>query len=286
MADRHPNVMALPPVVVARLRRMVRDTRAEHGRTPLTPAETRWLEHRAQEQARQADRPSRSLLSRIQKATDRWSEDAGWIAVGLEHATVTLPPASRPGGGRTPGPSDPTAAQLHATLAELDRAVVKFAHLTGTCDRDGLRFDPDGNETPTGRLHECPDGTPADIADLTGLVLDPEEIVDSLLGTPPTSTRAFTDAVHGAASWHTKTAADLRDRWQTAWQQGAEPALLETWTAATEQLARRITHLAGELAGWSGRFEATCNTCGGLKPAGRADCGRCRTAAWRQRNTS
>jgi hypothetical protein len=274
----------LPVHVAGQMRKMVRDTRHTHGPVLLSGPERRLLNVDTRHRQTDNERPSRTMQHRMQRATDTWIRDIGWTVTGLVNATCTIPPASRPSVGRTTGPSDPVAAQLHATLDQVDRATVKLAHLTGPCDRHGLRFNHDGDETADGRLHECPDGHPADIADLSGLVLDPEQIIDAILGTPPTSPAAYADALASAAGWHAATAGALHDRWRTWWQQGAEPSLLEGWTSATEQLVRRISALAGELAQWTDRQEGSrCkHGCGGMVEAGRRECGACRNRNSRQ----
>ena len=286
MVDVRPHTWpALPPHIATQMRHMVRDTRRDHGPTLLSSPERRLLNVDTRHRQTDTDRPSRTVRHRIARATDTWTRDIAWTVTGLINATCTIPPATRPSSGRTSGPSDPTAAQLHATLDQLDRATVRLAHLTGPCDRHGHRYNHDGQQDPHGRLHECPDGHPSDIADLTGLTLDPDPIVDALLGTPPTSTAAYADALARCATWHAQTATTLHDRWQTWWQQGAEPSVLEGWTSATEQLARRISALAGDLAGWSGRQEGRrCkHGCGGMAEPSRRECGSCRNTLSRQR---
>jgi len=242
----------------------------------LNRHERRWLE-----QERTHDTPSRRLPSRIRKATDRWSVEASWIALGLTGATVTSPPATRQHEkvGRRQGPSDPTAAVVYATLEDVSRSAERFAHLASTCAMEGQR-------DTLGRVHDCPGPHAVDLGDPAGIHLDAETVVDGLVGTPPSSTAAFSRAVHDAAAWHTSTAVLLLDLWLTAYRDGAEPSVLEDWCCRTEELARRLAGLAGHLAEWSGRREEQCVTCGGMKPDGRRDCGRCRTAAWRARKVS
>lgn len=242
---------------------------------PLSRPERQWLEQRrldaARKAAEEAGRRPPSVRRRVQRATDCWSREASWVALGLTGASATSPP-TRTGERIRRGSSvaDPTGSQLFATLDTIGREAEAWAHLAGPCVRDGLRDE-------TGRVHECPHGSAVDLACLADVHLDPEDIVDGLIGTPPSSAHAFAAVCHRAASWHTTTAAQLLDRFQQAWRDGAEPARLDTWATATEQLARRTTAIAGRLAAWSGRTELRCAAgCGGAKPAGRATCDRCR----------
>lgn len=248
----------------------------------LTDAEETWLARRLAEQA-STDRPSRSARGRMQKAVDRWSTEASWVALGLTSATATLPPPSRTTGkvGRQTGPSDPTGAVIDATWQEVSSAAWRWAHLTGPCPLDGTRDELD-------RLHECPDaGTAIDVADLAYLHLDPDDIIDQLMGTPPSSSAAWTAACHQAATWHTQAAAQTMQAYVELDRAGAEPPHLERIVAAATQLASKMAGLAGALAGWSGRSERPCAAnCGGAAPEGRATCGRCRTAHWRARQAA
>lgn len=249
--------------------------------TPLSAAEKAWVEQRRRDAEREAsvDRPSRSLPGRARKATDRWSEESGWVALGLARATVDLPP-QRQAGERTrtgSGPSDPTGATLHAMLETVGREAEAWAHLAGPCPRDG-EVDPD-----TRRIHWCPGtATAVDVADMGGLHVDCEEIVDGLLGTPPSSA-AWPEMVDRAAAWHSMQALAVAGLWDEAWRAGREPSELESWVSAMEALSRRMTSLAGRLAVWSGRTERRCRTCGGKRPEDRNECGACRTAGWRER---
>lgn len=258
----------------------------------LTRAEVRHLEQRRRDAERRAAEDTgqapRSVRARMQRAVDVWSLETGWVAVGLTSATATIPPTVQ--GDRVrrgSGPSDPTGAVLFATLDTVGREAEAWAHLTGPCARDGLALHDACCGTTAlpgcrGRVHDCLDGHAVDVADLGSLVLDPETVVDSLLGTPPSS-RAWADACSTAAAWHSTAAAQVLELFQQAWRDGAEPAHLDAWATATERLARKVAALAGRLAAWSGRTEAQCASCGGARPQGRNHCGRCRTAAWRDR---
>lgn len=242
-------------------------------------AERRWFEAQAEQLNRPSDdKPARSLSGRMQRACDSWSVEAGHIAVGLTRASVTLPPSPRSGGGRRSGPADPTGAALMRTLDTLDRDIQYFAHLTGRCRLDG---QPDVN----GMLHRCLDLTAHDLAVSMGIDRNPAGVVDGLLGTPPTSARTFELAVQRAYSWHALTAATVLDRWRTAYRQGAEPSQLGAWCDGAEQQARRMTGLAGRLAGWSDRTERRCRTCDGAAPlyGQGATCVRCRKRQSRAR---
>lgn len=251
----------------------------------LTRHEQAWIDARRREteQASHDDGPGRSLRGRTHRAADRWAIEAGWVAVGLTRATVTLPPSSRPGDGtsrRAAGPSDPTGAVLHATYDTVAREAEAFAHLAGPCLRDGTT-DPD-----TRRVHECPTVTATHLADYAGVTVDASDVVDGLLGTPTSSPAAFAAAVSRGAAWHAATSVQLLEAWQEAWRAGAEPSVLETWTTRTEHLTRLMAALAGRLADWSGRRERRCRACDGAAPSDRATCGRCRTASWRARAES
>ena len=236
----------------------------------LSRPERQWLD----QDRKTADTPSRRLTSRIRKATDRWSLEASWVALGLASATVTIPPATRQHEkvGRKQGPSDPTAAVVYATLEDVSRSAERFAHLTSPCAMDGERSDS------RGITHECPGPHAVDLGDTAGIHLDAETVVDGLIGTAPSSTVSFAHAVHHAADWHSTTSVQLLDLWLTAYRDGAESSTLDDWCSRTEDIARRLAGLAGHLAAWSGRMERTCACgCGRTAPpvgqgATRAEC--------------
>lgn len=256
----------------------------------LNGREDRWMEGRRLEAERHLaevrERPSRSIPARMKTAVDRWSEQAGWVAAGLEGATVTRAPSPQGDGGRRgPGPSDPTGAQLQRTLDAIAEEVWEFAHLTGPCSLDGMPVNQDRVvDERWGKEHRCATGSALDVADLVGLDVDPDEVVDGLLGTPSSSTKAFHEAVGAAAAWHNVTASQVQGRFDQAWRDGVEPSILEDWTSRTQELARRMDALAGRLAEWSGRKERTCRAegCGAAVPApettarGGAMCDACR----------
>lgn len=230
-----------------------------HPPTVLRDGEQAWIERRRLEAERAAaeaaqQRPRR-LPGRMTRAADRWSVEAGWVALGLEHATVTTPPSSDSQGRRGTTVPDPTGAALSATLAQVEHAAGRFAHLAGPCPADRTRDD-------LGRLHECPDISATVIAGWLDLDLDPTPVVDDLLGVSPSQTVAFRQAVSSMAAWHSMAAAHLADGWTQAWRAGMENSKADTVATLMEQGARRMAGLAGELAGWSGRRERTCRTPG------------------------
>lgn len=242
-------------------------TDAEHGHLELRRLETE------RQVADDTDRPPRRLPSRMVKAVDRWSLEAGHVANGLTGATVTIPPSRRSDQGRRgTGPSDPTGGMLDATLAAVDREARAFAHLTGPC-----RLDRTYDET--GMLHVCPRETAVKLAADLDVDVDGRQVVDGLLGTPPTTT-AWGDAVQTAQTWHTVVASEIKGRFYELWGT-SEPSQLEDIVTRTEQIARHMDGIAGRLAHWSSRVERQCR-CGGRKPDDANDCGRCRTAKWRR----
>lgn len=252
--------------------------------TQLRGPEQAWLDQQyrhAEREARESPAPSRTLRNRMLKATDKWTLEVTWIVTGLTNATVEHPPPSRPNHGakRKTGPSDPTGATFHSVYDTLERETEAFAHLTGPCFYDGQR-DP-----VTGRTHECPDDPAVELAEMAGVPADASQVVDMLIGTPFSSQRAFGDAVAFAGQWHGTVARECYEAWERAFRDGREPSELETWTMATERLARRVSGLSGRLSVWSGRSERQCaGGCGGgAPPVGEgATCGRCRTARWRE----
>jgi hypothetical protein len=231
--------------------------------------------------AEDQDRPSRRLPSRMQRAVDRWSEESGHVANGLAGATVTVPPSRQRqdvrGGS---GPSNPTAGVLDAVLAAVDREAQSWAHLAGRCDDDGRLMTPDDGEPYT---HVCPYDTVQDLARILDVDIDCTQVVDGMLGTPPTSTIAWRDIVSHTASWHTQTSTYMLDAFRARWGT-CERVWAEDVVTRTEQLANRMATIAGRLAQWSTRTEASCTGCGGMKPADGNVCGRCRTAKWRAKS--
>lgn len=256
---------------------MTSDTRG-----PLTGPERDWLDARRRDAQREADQRAadrRRLPGRARSAADRWSTEAGWVALGLTKATATIPPpARRSTGSRAEGGDipDPTSSIMQATVAAVAAAGWRYAHLASSCGHEGRPIGPSRIR------HICPDGGATDTAELLDVALDdPTDMIAGLTDTPPTATR-WTAAVARAAGWHTTAAATLFDGWVTAWRDGAEHELLDQALAALETTARRMAGLAGDLAGWSGRREPTCIVCGGRKPDDGKVCGRCRTAKWRR----
>lgn len=250
----------------------------------LTGVEQRWLEARRRADERQTTdaRPARSLQSRLHKAIDRWSIEAVWIAAGLQQATAQIPPPKQAARERRDNSiSDPTMSQVAATVATIERETILWAHLAGPCRLNG---QPASDTSPL--LHLCDDDTIAAVARQFGIDLPHvDELVDGLLGTPVTSTVAFNDIVNRAATWHTTAATTIKQTWMDLWQSGCDSATLEHLVTETETVARRTATIAWRLAVWSGRQEPTCTSCGGLKPDNRNQCGKCRTAQWRDRTS-
>ena len=272
---------------------MIYEPNVEQTELDLSPSESGWLEHRRveAERALQEEQPSRRLPARMRKACDRWSVEAGWVAAGLEGATVTKLPdreTARAGRGGS-SVSDPTSAALGAVLGSLERAAARWAHLTGPCPLDGTRSHVAccGDTVMhgcAGFRHDCPPGAASTLGEWLGLDLAPAVIVDGLLGTPVSSTGEFAAIVSRAALWHSTAAATLSGAWADAYRAGAEPSKLQTITTETEDLARRMATLAGYLADWSGRSEPRCaDGCGGAKPQRAATCDRCRQRTSRAR---
>lgn len=265
----------LPPHIARQLRRMVADTRRTHGRPQLTALEETVLDIRRDQEKHQQDTPSRRLPSRMQRATDRWSLAAGHVGEGLTAATVGSPPQRPDRTGVRAGFSDPVASTVDATLHHVEACAVRFVHLTTPCALDGDHNRGDGR---------CPGPHAVDLGDHPGLHLDADDLADNVLGNT-TSTPGWATAVHALASWHTVTASRMLGLWRDAYggrgsSAIAETSALEAWVTATEDLARRLDRLAGELSQWSGREERRCAAgCGGKAPeVGQgATCVRCRT---------
>lgn len=196
---------------------------------------------------------------KVQAAVDRWSEEAGWVALGLQRATALLPPPTRPAARSAPGVSNPTSSQWWSTLDAIERGAERFAHLAGPCARNNTRDDE-------GRKHECPAKSAAYIADLFHVQVDATAIVDDLIGVSATSPRALAAAVDRASAWHSTTASMIGGAWtearrmiqldpKAAAKGGLDDDLLEKSTRHIVQLSHRMLSLSGDLADWSGRLE-------------------------------
>ncbi|MBW3663558.1 MAG: hypothetical protein KY469_10700 [Actinobacteria bacterium] len=242
----------------------------------LTGPEQRWLTAQSDRQHEEAPRRSRSLTVRLNRAVDRYSLEAGWVAAALHNATAALPPQpQRATPRRGSGHADPTLSRVAATIDTAERAARTYAHLAGPCPLAGT--DPGDCRCPASLT---------DVAATVGLDLDPASIVDDLFGTPAT-TAAFTGAVSRAAAWHSKAASRLGGTWRDARSSGLGDEQLRPTVDTLDHLASQMRHLASTLAQWTNRGVRRCaNGCGAAAPPNRATCGRCRTARWReQQNT-
>lgn len=229
----------------------------------LSKAEQRWLTGL---RPNTADRRPGRLLGRAQKAADRWSIEAGYIAVGLTAASADGAPPVAPSGdrGRTVGYGDPVASAYGATVRHVESAARRWAHLTADCAPDCTACGgPNGWRLAAQTAADVP---------------DPADIVDGLLGTPPSSTAAWQAAVSRAATWHTIAAATISGAVVTMWRRGAETVAVEDAVAGMEQLARLTAGVAGSLSEWNGRQEPTCRIEGCRRPRepGRRVCMPCR----------
>ena len=282
MSDHHPHRPALPPQVARTMRRMILDTRRQHGRPQLTDVEEMVLDVMRDHQEAEDSTRTRSvkrLPSRMQRAVDRWSIAASQVAVGLTNATVGEPPQRPERSGVTnQGVSDPTSTVVSTTIEHIERAAEKYVHLTTPCALDGDHDRWDGR---------CPGPHAVDLGDHADVHLDADDLADNVLGST-CQTRGWNDAVHALATWHTMNAARIGEAFRIAYRGGASEAIAETsaleaWVTDVEDLVRRLDRLAGSLAQWSGREERRCKTgCGAavdsdplVKPRGGAMCGRC-----------
>jgi hypothetical protein len=257
----------------------------------LTPAERAWLANRRAEAERQAaevaqQRPKK-MPARMASACRTWREEAWWVATGLHNLEAGVPVSNRGevSGARQSGPADPTASALQAAIREADSVAAAFAHLAGPCSANMTRLhvhcgcDKVAAKGCPGELHECPGGNAVSVAGWLDVELSWHAVVDNVMGTSPTSPASWRTAVSDLALWHAVTSEKLLNAWRAAWRDGAENSVLDTAVTLTEYQARRMTGLAGQLAGASGREEPRCTAgCGGKGPG---VCGRCRTATWR-----
>lgn len=263
--------------------------RPGEGWTPsrYTAAEEAWM---ARTLAAKADdrRPAyRTVRRRMNGLLDSWLREAGQTVAGLTMATATIPPPASPGDRvRGPsGPSDPTGTVLSATWATVDRAAVRFAHLTGPCllsgstshDRCCGRVVQPGCK---GNVHDCGNVSGSRMVDMFAIALPHGQQVDALVGTPPSARRFATRVVPQVGTWHAQAVGAVAAEFDRWWHDGAEPHELEAAVHEAERLVRGFRSLAGSLAGWSGRQERQCaapGCAGAAPPVGEgATCQACR----------
>lgn len=258
------------------------------GWTPsrYTDAEETWLARTLATKADQARPAYATVRRRMHTLLDSWLAETGHIVTGLTHATATIPPAATPSARtRGPaGPSDPTGTVLSSTWAAVDRAAVRFAHLTGPCLLQGRVFhDRCCGSVPLdgcrGDVHDCGEVSAASLAGMFGVALPHGEVVDGLVGTPPSAFRFGAKVVPAVGAWHAGAVSAVVSEFGLWWDEGAEPYELEAVVHEADRLVRALRSLAGSLAGWSGRQERRCAAgCGGAAPVvgEGATCQACR----------
>lgn len=277
--------------------------RSKVGRTWLaaTPAdahldrpERRWLDQqRLQAELDAADGDRRRLAgpgSKINAAGRRWTNATTGVAAAIVNATVDLPPQPPARAGRNgtdiSNPTDRAVTTVHDTIAH---TCITLAHLIARCpnpacpicdDRRGARR----RDTLTD-LHDTLGIDPDPVTHDDDLPVTITDIVDGLLGTPPTSTASLATTVKLTAEACGALAKTLTDGWHTLRRAGADADLLTKVADRAAEIANRAAGLEASVAQWLPSRLRLCESDGCETPTqtGEKTCGRCRTQKWRDK---